>query len=43
MDYIYVMENGEIVEEGTYNQIRDSERFKAIYNKFMKNQYKKDP
>lgn len=34
MDYIYFMENGEILHEGTYEEIQRSDKFKQIYKKF---------
>ncbi len=37
IDYIYILENGKIVNQGTYQYMKKSEKFMNIYNKFMKN------
>lgn len=33
-DYIYLMEDGKIIEEGKFDTIKDSSTFKKIYEKF---------
>ncbi|KAM3141562.1 hypothetical protein pb186bvf_006426 [Paramecium bursaria] len=35
-DYVYLMEAGQIVEQGTFQEIKKSERFNLIYSKFYK-------
>lgn len=35
------MENGKIVEQGSYDVIRNSNRFKDIYSNIMKDEKKK--
>lgn len=37
VDKILIMEQGEIVEQGNYEQIKNGNRFKAIYESMMKN------
>ncbi|KRX07923.1 P-loop containing nucleoside triphosphate hydrolase [Pseudocohnilembus persalinus] len=39
MDYIYLMDNGKIEDEGTYDVMKNTEHFVQIYEKFMKHQY----
>ena len=36
MDYIYLMDQGRIIEEGQYQQIKKSEAFTKIYEKYTK-------
>lgn len=35
------MENGRIVEQGTYDKVRNSQRFRSIYEAMMKDQKRK--
>ncbi|CAD8112763.1 unnamed protein product [Paramecium primaurelia] len=35
-DYVYLMENGTIVEQGTFADIKQNQQFKNIYQKFYK-------
>lgn len=35
MDYIYILEDGRIVNEGKYEKIAESKKFKRIYKKFI--------
>lgn len=35
-DKIYLMEKGEIVEEGQFNVLKNSPKFEQIYKKFFK-------
>ncbi|KAM3143254.1 hypothetical protein pb186bvf_004586 [Paramecium bursaria] len=37
-DYIYLMDKGEIIEEGKFNDLKQSLRFEQIYKKFFKQQ-----
>ncbi|KRX07926.1 P-loop containing nucleoside triphosphate hydrolase [Pseudocohnilembus persalinus] len=36
MDYIYLMDNGEIIEQGTYDEMINSQQFKNIFEKIMR-------
>ena len=40
VDKVLIMENGKIVEQGTYDVIRNSARFKDIYSNMMKDEKK---
>ncbi|CAD8155775.1 unnamed protein product [Paramecium pentaurelia] len=35
-DYVYLMDNGTIAEQGTFADIKQSEQFKKVYQKFYK-------
>ena len=41
VDKILIMEQGEVVEQGNYEQIKNGTRFKAINESMMKNEEKK--
>ncbi|KRX07927.1 P-loop containing nucleoside triphosphate hydrolase [Pseudocohnilembus persalinus] len=36
MDYIYLMDNGEIIEYGTYEEMKKSQQFKKVFEKIMR-------
>ncbi|CAD8125126.1 unnamed protein product [Paramecium sonneborni] len=42
VDYVYLMENGVIIEEGTFQQIKQSTSFNSIFEKLYKNQHQND-
>lgn len=41
VDKILIMENGRVVEQGSYEKIRSGSRFKEIYSAMMKDEKKK--
>lgn len=41
VDKVLIVEDGRIVEQGSYDKIRNSKRFKDIYDAMMKDDKKK--
>ena len=41
VDKVLIVEDGKIVEQGSYDKIRNSQRFRSIYDAMMKDEKKK--
>ncbi|CAK67068.1 unnamed protein product (macronuclear) [Paramecium tetraurelia] len=42
VDYVYLLENGAIIEKGTFEEIKQSVSFNSIYQKLYKHQHQND-